>query len=70
MRTDKDTRSQESTAHAPSDHRAVYIKPYVVDGESGYAVHMADGSPVGWYKDRSVAAAAAIQNDLEPHSVH
>ncbi len=53
-----------------ADDRMAYIKPFEVEGRSGYAIHVADGTPVGWFEERDVAVAAARQHDLEPVSVH
>lgn len=47
-----------------------YVKAITVDGEWAYAVHGADGSRMAVFKDRDVAFAAVLQNDLEPVSVH
>jgi hypothetical protein len=47
-----------------------YIKPVVVDGASGYAVHAADGTQIALLLDRDVAFATVRQHDLEPLSVH
>ncbi|MBM3502406.1 MAG: DUF1150 family protein [Alphaproteobacteria bacterium] len=47
-----------------------YIKPVKVDGTFAYAVHAADGRELAVFADRSLAIAAAAQNDLAPVSVH
>ena len=47
-----------------------YIKPVVIDGQTAYAVHAADGREVTVMSSRDVALAAIRQNDLEPLSVH
>ena len=47
-----------------------YVKPVVVDGQTAYAVHAADGREVAVMPSRDVALAAIRQNDLEPLSVH
>ncbi len=47
-----------------------YVKPVVVDGTLGYAVHAADGSQIALLADRDVAFATIRQHDLEPLSVH
>ncbi len=47
-----------------------YVKPVVVDGQTAYAVHAADGREVAVMPNRDVALAAIRQNDLEPLSVH
>lgn len=53
-----------------ADDRTVYVKPFAVEGRQGYAIHAADGSPIGWCEERDVAFAAARQQNLEPVSVH
>lgn len=53
-----------------ADDRLAYIKPWVVEGQQGFAIHAADGTPIGWYEDREVAFAAVRQHNLEPVSVH
>jgi hypothetical protein len=47
-----------------------YVKPVVVDGVSGFAVHAADGTQVTVLPNREVALATVRQHDLEPLSVH
>lgn len=47
-----------------------YVRPAVVDGVAGYAVHAADGTPLTMAPVRSVAFAAARQQNLAPVSVH
>jgi hypothetical protein len=53
-----------------ADDRIAFIKPWVVDGRPGFAIHAADGTPIGWHENRDVAFAAVRQHDLEPVSVH
>jgi hypothetical protein len=47
-----------------------YVKPVTVNDEHGFAIHAADGTPMGMVRDRDVAMAAVRQHDLEPVSVH
>ncbi len=47
-----------------------YVKRVVVDGESGYGIHAADGTVLAVLADRDVAFAAARLHDLEPVSAH
>ncbi|HZU88854.1 MAG TPA: DUF1150 family protein [Stellaceae bacterium] len=47
-----------------------YVKPVVVDGAKGYAVHAADGTAITVLADRDTAFAMLRQHDLEPVSVH
>lgn len=58
----------ESTMHA--DARIALIKPAELEGQPGYVVHGADGTPLGWFDQRDVAIAAARQHNLTPVSVH
>ncbi|HEY0837563.1 MAG TPA: DUF1150 family protein [Azospirillum sp.] len=51
------------------DHVA-YVKAVEVDGNPGFAVHAADGTPLTVLPNRDVAFAAVRQNDMEPVSVH
>jgi len=52
------------------DSRIAYIKFLAVEGRAGYAIHAADGTPIGWCERRDVAFAAVRQQNLEPVSVH
>lgn len=47
-----------------------YVKPVLADGQPGYAIHAADGTPLAMARDAAVAAASVRQNDMEPLSVH
>jgi hypothetical protein len=47
-----------------------YVKPVVVNGEQGFAIHAADGTPMAVAGDRNVAVAAIIQHEMQPLSVH
>jgi hypothetical protein len=47
-----------------------YVKPVVVDGTAGYAIHAADGTQMALTGDRDIAFAVVRQNELEPVSVH
>jgi hypothetical protein len=47
-----------------------YVKPTTVDGQRGYAIHAADGTPMAVVGEREVALAAIRQHDLEPADVH
>ena len=71
MNTDKEynTAASDSTLMI-ADERLAYIKPWDVEGRPGFAVHAADGTPLGWYERREIAFAAVRQHDLEPVSVH
>ncbi len=47
-----------------------YLKPVTIDGLQAFAIHSADGQPLGSAPGRAAAAAAAIQHNLVPLSVH
>jgi len=47
-----------------------YVKPVVVNGEQGFAIHAADGTPMAVAGDRNVAMAAILQHEMQPLSVH
>lgn len=67
-------RDQNATVPARTailaDDRLAYIKPWEMEGKPGFAVHAADGTPIGWFEKRDVAFVAVRQHDLEPVSVH
>jgi hypothetical protein len=47
-----------------------YVKPVIVDGNAGYAVHAADGTQMALIANRDLAFAVVRQNEMEPVSVH
>ena len=47
-----------------------YVKPVTVNGQSGFAIHAADGTPMAVAGDRDVAMAAILQHEMHPLSVH
>jgi hypothetical protein len=47
-----------------------YVKRVVVDGNTGFAIHAADGTQMALIGDRDIAFAVVRQNELEPVSVH
>jgi hypothetical protein len=47
-----------------------YMKPVILEGESRYAIHAANGAPLAVMDTREVAEAAIMQNELKPLSVH
>ncbi len=47
-----------------------YVKPVMVDGEQGFAIHAADGTPMALAGDRDVAIAAIIQHEMVPAQIH
>jgi len=71
MNTSRTTRSVPADqSMALHSERLVYIKHAVVDGKAVYAIHAADGTPIGWAPDRDTAFTALRQQDFEPVSVH
>jgi len=47
-----------------------YVKPVVVNGAHGFAIHAADGTAMAVAGDRDVAIAAIRQHEMHPVSVH
>ena len=47
-----------------------YVKPVVVEGTAGYAVHAADGTQMALIANRDLAFAVVRQNEMEPVSVN
>lgn len=47
-----------------------YVKKVEIEGGTAYAIHSANGEPLGLAGSRDVAFAGLKQNDLEPASVH
>jgi hypothetical protein len=47
-----------------------YVKTVDIDGQTGYAIHAADGTPLTVLGERDAAFATIRQHDLEPLSVH
>jgi hypothetical protein len=47
-----------------------YVKAVIVNGEAGFAIHAADGTPMALAEDRATAMAAIVQHEMMPLSVH
>jgi hypothetical protein len=47
-----------------------YLRPAVVNGQSIYGIHAADGSQLALVATREVGLAAMYEHDLEPVSLH
>ncbi|HEX5328203.1 MAG TPA: DUF1150 family protein [Acetobacteraceae bacterium] len=47
-----------------------YVRPVTVNGQAGFAIHAADGSPMAMAGDLDVAIAAILQHDMVPVTVH
>jgi hypothetical protein len=50
--------------------QVAYVKPVVVNGSAGFAIHAADGTPMASADNRDVALAAIVQHEMVPTSVH
>jgi hypothetical protein len=50
--------------------RLAYVKPVIVNGAQGFAIHAADGTPMAMAADRDVAIAAIMQHEMTPALVH
>ena len=61
--------SEQQLAALGMSHIA-YVKPVVVNGMQGFAIHAADGTPMAVAGDREVAIAAIMQHEMYPLSVH
>lgn len=47
-----------------------YVKRVTVDGQTVFAIHAADGSPMALAADRDLALAAIVQHEMSPALVH
>ena len=47
-----------------------YVKPVVLNGEQGFAIHAADGTPMALAGNRELAVAAIVQHEMVPAQVH
>ena len=61
--------SAEQLAQLGVSHIA-YVKPVTVNGQHGFAIHAADGTPMALAGDRDVAMAAIVQHEMHALSVH
>jgi hypothetical protein len=61
--------SEQQLAALGVSHIA-YVKPVVVNGALGFAIHAADGTPMAVTGDRDVAVAAVMQHEMLAVSVH
>lgn len=50
--------------------KVAYVKPVIVNGTAGYAIHAADGTPMAIADNREVALAAIVQHEMVPVLVH
>lgn len=47
-----------------------YLRPVVMNGTLAFAIHAADGTPIGAAPSAQLAAAAIRQHEMEPALVH
>jgi hypothetical protein len=47
-----------------------YVRPVVVDGTPGFAIHAADGTTMAVAPDEETAIAAIMQHEMVPLTVH
>ncbi|WP_137176709.1 DUF1150 family protein [Roseomonas sp. AR75] len=47
-----------------------YVRPVVLNGARAFAIHAADGTPIGAAPSSQLAAAAILQHEMEPVAVH
>ncbi len=61
--------SEQQLAALGVSHIA-YVKPVMINGVQGFAIHAADGTPMAITENRDVAVAAVVQHEMLPVSVH
>jgi hypothetical protein len=61
--------SEQQLAALGVSHIA-YVKPVIVNGVQGFAIHAADGTPMAVAGNRDIAVAAVVQHEMLPLSVH
>ncbi len=61
--------SEQQLAALGVSHIA-YVKPVMVNGVQGFAIHAADGTPMAVAGNRDVALAAVMQHEMLALSVH
>jgi hypothetical protein len=47
-----------------------YVKPVMLNGEQGFAIHAADGTPMALAGNLELAVAAIVQHEMVPAQVH
>jgi hypothetical protein len=47
-----------------------YVKQVTLNGQTAYAIHAADGSPMAMAADQNLAVAAIVQHEMQPALVH
>lgn len=61
--------SEQQLAALGVSHIA-YLKPVLVNGAQGIAIHAADGTPMAVAGSLDIATAVVIQHEMLPLSVH
>ncbi len=51
-------------------NEVAYLRPVVMNGATAFAIHAADGTPIGAAPNAQLAAAAIRQHEMEPALVH
>ena len=47
-----------------------YVRPVILNGARAFAIHAADGTPIGAAPSAQLAAAAILQHEMQPALVH
>ncbi len=47
-----------------------FVKPVMTENGPAFAIHAADGTPIALAANQDLAAAAIIQNNMQPTLVH
>ena len=68
--TDDASTMTPQTLAALGLNELAFLKPVVDDGRPAYGIFSANGIAIGVAPDRDTAAAATIQHDMVPVSVH
>ncbi len=67
---DNDAAMNSQTFAALGLNELAFLKPVVDEGKPAYGIFSANGVAIGVAPDRDTAAAATIQHDMVPVSVH
>lgn len=52
------------------NHQIAYVRPAIYNGEMGFSLHAADGTPLAFRDAAETIQALARQNDLDVALVH
>jgi hypothetical protein len=50
--------------------QVAYVRPAVMNGQRGFSIHAADGTPIGAAPSTQLAAAAIVQHEMVPLALH